>query len=139
MVDMGDEGGTRFAGSKKEGSAMRWGRETLLTAAILLVVAVQAMATQDVGTSEAKSAVKAAVGTVTAVTPESRTVVVESTLSGKPWILGVEVPEGLAVTAGGKTKKLEELQPGDRVRLRWIREENRLVAASIALLGSKAP
>ena len=118
---------------------MRWEREALVAAAILLLVAAPAMAAQDVGTGGAKAAERAAAGTVTAVTPASRTVVVESRLGGQPWILGVEVPEGLAITIGGKTRKLEDLKAGDRIRLRWIREENRLVAESIALVGGKAP
>lgn len=96
------------------------------------------MAAQDGGKGEAKAVVRATTGTVTTVTPESRTVVVEATLAGKPWILGVEVPENVAIAAAGKTRKLEDLKTGERVRLRWIREENRLVAESIAILGTKA-
>ncbi|MBI4841359.1 MAG: hypothetical protein HY803_09860 [candidate division NC10 bacterium] len=118
---------------------MRWEKKILVATAILFLVSEPAMAAQDVGKGEAKAAERAAAGTVTAVTPASRTVVVESTLSGKPWILGVEVPEGLAITVGGKTKKLDDLKAGERVRLRWIREENRLVAESIAVVGAKAP
>jgi hypothetical protein len=106
---------------------------------ILLAVAGAAVAAQDVAKGEAKEAVRAAAGTVVAVTPESRTVVLESTLGGKPWILGIEVPEGLSIAAGGKTKKLEDLKTGDRVRLRWIREEDRLVAETISVIGAKAP
>ena len=77
-------------------------------------------------------------GTVTAVTPESRIVVVESRLGGKSWILGVEVPEGVTIVTAKGGKKLEEIKTGDRVRLRWIREENRLVAESITVEG-RAP
>src|SRR3990172_9451375 len=47
-------------------------------------------------------------GTVTAVTPESRIVVVESRLGGKSWILGVEVPEGVTIVTAKGGKKLEE-------------------------------
>jgi hypothetical protein len=117
---------------------MGWEKATGVTAAILLAIAAPAMAAQDVGKSQAKVAERAATGTVIAVTPESRTVVVEATLAGKPWILGVEVPENVAIAAAGKTRKLEDLKTGERVRLRWIREENRLVAESIAILGTKA-
>lgn len=118
---------------------MRWDTMIVVAAAILLLVVSPAMAAQEEGKGEVKAAVQAATGTVAAVTPEPRTVVVESTLGGQPWILGVEVPEGLAITVGGKTKKLEDLKTGDRVRLRWIREENRLVAESIEVVGAKAP
>ena len=118
---------------------MRWEREALVAAAILLLGAAPTMAAQDAGKAEVKAAERAATGTVTALTPASRTVVVESRLGGQPWILGVEVPEGLAITVGGKTKKLDDLKAGERVRLRWIREENRLVAESISVIGAKAP
>lgn len=118
---------------------MRREKELLMATAIFLAFAAPAMAAQDAGKAEVKAAERAATGTVTALTPASRTVVVESRLGGQPWILGVEVPEGLAITIGGKTRKLEDLKAGDRIRLRWIREENRLVAESIALVGGKAP
>jgi hypothetical protein len=111
----------------------------LAASAILLGLTPRVLVAQDGGKGEAKEAVRAAAGTVVAVTPESRTVVLESTLGGKPWVLGIEVPEGLSIAAGGKTKKLEDLKTGDRVRLRWIREKDRLVAESIAVIGAKAP
>lgn len=74
-----------------------------------------------------------------AVMPASRTLVVESRLGGKLWVLGVEVPKDLAITAGGKTKRLEDLKEGERFSLRWIREKDRLVAESIEVIGAKAP
>lgn len=118
---------------------MRWERVARVASAIFFLAAASAMAAQDVDKGEVKAGERAATGTVLAVTPASRTLVVESRLGGQPWILGVEVPEGLAITVGGKTKKLDDLKAGDRVRLRWIREENRLAAESIAVVGAKAP
>ena len=118
---------------------MRWETVAGVASTIFLLAIAPAMAAREVGKGEAKAAERAATGTVLAVTPESRTLVVESRLGGQPWILGVEVPERLAVTAEGKTRKLEDLKAGDRVRLRWNREENRLVAESIAVAGAKAP
>lgn len=118
---------------------MRWEKKILVVTAILFLVSAPAMAAQDVDKGEVKAGERAATGTVLAVTPASRTLVVESRLGGQPWLLGVEVPDRLAVTAEGKTRKLEDLKAGDRVRLRWIREENRLVAESIAVVGAKAP
>lgn len=117
---------------------MRWETQVLAAVAVVLALPTLAIAAQDVTKGEAKVA-RAATGGVVAVTPESRTVVVEATLVGKPWVLGVEVPEGLAISAGAKTGKLEDLETGDRVRVRWIREENRLVAESISVIGAKAP
>jgi len=123
---------------RMEDRAMRGMSGVVVVVAILLAAAGMAMAAQDGPKGEAKAA-RAATGTLTAVTPESRTVVVESALGGKPWILGVEVREDLAISAGGKTKKLEGLKTGDRLRLRWLREENRRVAESISVIGAKAP
>lgn len=118
---------------------MRWDSLIIAAAASVLLVVSPGMAAQQEGKGEAKEGGRVATGTVTAVTPATRTLVVESRLRGEPWILGVEVPERLAVTVGGKTKKLEDLKAGERVRLRWNREKDRLVAESIDLLGSKGP
>jgi len=118
---------------------MRGMSGVVVVVAILLAAAGMAKAAQDGGKGEAKVAERAAAGTVVAVTPESRTVVVEATLAGKPWILGVEVPKGATITTGRGARKLEDLKAGERVRLRWIREENRLVAETISVIGAKAP
>ncbi len=53
--------------------------------------------------------------------------------------LGIEVPERAAITEGGKAEKLGDLKAGDRVRVRWVRTGDGLVADSIAVLGTKAP
>ncbi|MBI4537440.1 MAG: hypothetical protein HY712_05735 [candidate division NC10 bacterium] len=116
---------------------MRW--VGVIVATILLLVVSTAKAAQEEGRGVAKAGERAATGIVTAVTPASRTLVVESRLGGKPWILGVVVPRDLAIGAGGKTKKLEDLKAGDRVRIRWIRKDNELVAESVGLAGAKAP
>ncbi len=118
---------------------MGWKKATGVSAAFLLAIAAPAMAAQDVAKGESKTAVRATTGTVMAVTAESRTVVVEATLAGKPWILGVEVPKGATITTGRGARKLEDLKAGERVRLRWVREENRLVAETISVIGAKAP
>lgn len=117
---------------------MRWDGMIVAAAASVLLVVSPGVAAQAEGGGEAKEGGRVATGTVTAVTPGSRTLVVESRLGDKPWTLGVEVPKGLAVTAGEKTKKLEDLRTGERVRLRWNREKDRLVAESIDLLAAGA-
>ncbi len=118
---------------------MRWDGRIVAAAASVLLVVSPGVAAQPEGGGEAKEGGRVATGTVMAVTPATRTLVVESRLRGEPWILGVEVPEGLAVTVGGKTKRLEDLKPGERVRLRWNRERDRLVAESIEVMGPKVP
>ncbi len=110
----------------------------ILAASILFLIAASATAAES-AKGEAKDAGRVATGTVAAVTAATRTLVVESTLGGQPWILGVVVPDGLAVTIGGKAKQLEDLKAGERVRLRWIREQDRLVAESIEVVAAKAP
>jgi hypothetical protein len=121
----------------EEGRPMR--REKLIVAAAIVILIVSpAMAAQEEGKGEPKDGGWVATGSVIAVTPATRTLVVESQLDDHPWILGLEVPESLAITVGGKTKKLEDLRTGERVRLRWIREQDRLVAESIDLVGATA-
>ncbi len=116
---------------------MHWKQMTFW--AVLLWVAVSATTAEAVTARASKAAARVATGTVMAVTPGSRTLVVESTLRDQPWILGIEVPDRAAITGGGKTEKLGDLKAGDRVRVRWVRTEDGLVADSIAVLGTKAP
>src|SRR5574341_1792242 len=98
--------------------AMRAGAITL---ALLLTLAVgTAWGTTEVGHTQAAS------GMVVAVTPGSKTIVVESTLGGQPWIIGAEATEQTRFE--GKAKGLEDVQPGSRVTIKWLREEHRLVA-----------
>ncbi len=111
----------------------------MLAAAIVFLVVSPALAAQEEGKGGLKDGGRVTTGSVLAVTPATRTLVVESQLADHPWILGLEVPESLAITVGGKTKKLEDLRTGERVRLRWIREKDRLVAESIEVLAAKAP
>ncbi len=113
-------------------------KRLILAAALMFLMAVAAVAAEP-GKGEAKETGRAATGAVLAVTPASRTLVVESRLGGEPWILGVVVPANLAIKDDGKTKTLEELKAGDRVRIRWARTENELVAESIAVVERKSP
>jgi hypothetical protein len=70
--------------------------------------------------------VQGVAGTVVAVTPTSRTIVVESELDGQPWIIGAEVTG--ETKFAGRVNDLADLKPGDRVTIQWVREENRLAA-----------
>ena len=118
---------------------MRRDRMRVVAVVIVLLVVSPAMAAQEGEKGEVKEGGRVATGTITTVTPATRTLVVESRLGEKPWILGVEVSERLAITVGGKTGKLEDLRTGERVRLRWTREKDRLVAESIEVEGAKTP
>lgn len=75
--------------------------------------------------------VQAASGTVLAITEGSKTIVVESALDGKPWILGVEVTD--QTRFGGRAKGFQDVKAGGKVTIQWVREENRLTARSVTL------
>ena len=54
--------------------------------------------------------VQAATGTVVAVTPAAKTIVVESTLGREPWIIGAEVTDQTRFE--GKARGLDDVAPG---------------------------
>lgn len=75
--------------------------------------------------------VQTASGRVVAVTEGSKTIVVESSLGEKPWIIGAEVTD--QTRFGGRARGLQDVKTGDTVTIRWIREENRLAVQSVTL------
>ncbi len=83
------------------------------------------------GWSTEERRIQAASGTVTAVAEGSRTIVVESQLDGKSWVIGAEATDQTKFE--GKAKTLADVKPGDRVTIRWVREENRLVVQSVTV------
>ncbi len=87
--------------------------------------------------AESQAAARQASGTVTAVTEQSRTLVVEVPLGGKRMIVGVEVPESAAIIVKGKSGRLGDIRVGDRLTLRYIREEHRLVTKRIEVSGQR--
>ena len=102
-------------------------RKVLGVAAIVAAMALPA----GMALSAGEERVQAASGTVVAVTEGSKTIVVESTLGGKLWIIGAEVTD--QTRFGGKAKRLQDVRPGGKVTIQWIREENRLTARSVTL------
>jgi len=97
-----------------------------------LMVALAAMALAvgvAFGAEDGKG--QAAAGKVVAVTDASRTIVVESTLGGQPWIIGAEVTD--QTKFGGKAAGLKDVKAGDQVTIQWVREEHRLAAQSITV------
>lgn len=75
--------------------------------------------------------VQAASGTVVAVTEGAKTIVIQSTLDGKPWIIGAEVADDTKFE--GKAKGLKDVKPGDRVTMQWVRQEHGDVARSVTV------
>lgn len=101
----------------------------MVVSAGAIVLALALAGGAALAAEEAK--VQAASGTVVAVTEESKTIVVESTLDGKPWIIGAEATD--QTTFGGKAKEFKDVKPGDKVTIRWVREENRLAVRSVTV------
>ncbi len=94
-----------------------------------IVAAMALLAEMDLSAAEER--VQVASGTVVAVTEASKTIVVESMLGGKPWIIGAEVTG--QTRFGGKAKGLQDVRAGARVTIEWVRGENRLTIRSVTL------
>ena len=47
--------------------------------------------------------------------------------------IGAEVPDKASITAGKAPKTLADIKVGDKIRMKWVREENKLVVQSIAI------
>jgi len=99
----------------------------LRIAAIVAAMALPA----GMALSAGEEGVQVASGTAVAVTEASKTIVVESTLGGKPWIIGAEVTD--RTRFGGKARGLQDVRAGARVTIQWVREENRLAVRSVTL------
>lgn len=73
--------------------------------------------------------VQTASGTVVAVTPASRTIVVESKLDGKPWTVGAQATDKTKFT--GKAKALTDVKAGDKVTIQFAVGESGAVLRSL--------
>ena len=85
------------------------------------------------GGAIAKEAVRDMVGKVVAVVPGSRTIVMEAPVGKTIMTVGAEVPDKASITAGKAAKSLSDIKVGDKIRLKWVREEDKLVVQSIAI------
>ena len=63
-------------------------------------------------------------GKVSAVTLSSKTIVVEIPLGKDSLTVGGEVTDETEVSVDGKTATLNDIKVGDRVTVRWIKEEH---------------
>jgi hypothetical protein len=73
-------------------------------------------------------------GTIVAVVPESRTLVVDVPLGTEVLRIGTEVTERTKITAGGAPTSLESLTQGAEVRLQYYRVESGDEATSVEVL-----
>jgi hypothetical protein len=108
---------------------MRFRAGRLITAAIASLVFVGLMA----GVTHAKGAVRDIVGKVIALELGSKTIVMEAPSGKTVLTVGAEVPDTASITAGKVSKKLSDIKVGDKIRMKYIREEGRLVVQSIAI------
>jgi hypothetical protein len=70
-------------------------------------------------------------GKVSAVTVESRTIVVEIPRGTDSLTVGAEVLPEAILEADGQTIDLEDIQVGDQVRIEWSRTEQGILAHKI--------
>ncbi len=74
------------------------------------------------------------VGTIVAVVPGSRTLVVDVPLGNDVLRIGAEVTEATKITTGGKVTSLEKLEEGARVRIAFRRVDTGDEATSVTIL-----
>lgn len=86
-----------------------------------------------VGGALAKGEVRDMVGKVVAVELGSKTIVMDTTVGKSVVTVGAEVPDKASITAGNVAKKLSDIKVGDKIRMRYVREEDKLVVQSIAI------
>lgn len=97
---------------------------------LIAAVALSATTTLAAPTEQ----VRTASGTVTAVAPASKTIVVEAKVGGTTLVIGADVPEGTPIKGA---KSLAEIKAGNHVTIQWIKTDSGLTAKSISLLSSK--
>jgi len=86
-----------------------------------------------VGGALAKGEVRDMVGKVVAVELGSKTIVMDTTVGKSVMTVGAEVPDKASITAGNVAKKLSDIKVGDKIRMRYVREEDKLVVQSITI------
>lgn len=77
--------------------------------------------------------VRELVGTVVAVAPGSRTIVMDAPLGKCTLRVRAEVPEKASITAGTVPKILSDIKIGDTIRMRLLPKEDKLMVHSIAM------
>ncbi len=86
-----------------------------------------------VGDALAKGEVRDMVGKVVAVELGSKTIVMDTTVGKSVMTVGAEVPDKASITAGKVAKSLSGIKVGDKIRMKYVREEDKLVVQSIAI------
>ncbi|MBI3989658.1 MAG: hypothetical protein HY347_08570 [candidate division NC10 bacterium] len=94
------------------------GKKALLAGAILLAVLFFSL------TSAQEGRVQQMTGKVSALTLSSKTIVMEIPLGRDSLTVGGEVTDETEISVDGKTATLNDIKVGDRVTVRWIKEEH---------------
>ena len=90
--------------------------------------------TPSVTKAEKKSEVRRVRGEVTAVEPGAKTMVVKAMEGSKSLDIGVDITDKTIIREGKATKTLADLKIGDRVRLKYEKTADKLVADDIRIL-----
>ena len=104
---------------------------------VLLAMPVSRPAADEAERQASATRAAAYVGTVVAVTPDSRTLVVDVPLRETVLRVGAEVTDTTRITADGQAVSLDRLQTGDRVRISVRRIETGNEAISIEVLSGR--
>lgn len=83
-----------------------------------------------------EAVVRSAEGVVTHVEPKAvpPALVMKTQEGTRELLVGVDVPATTIIREGKSVKTLQDLKSGDRVWMRWTRQETRLVADAIHIL-----
>lgn len=93
-------------------------KKVLVAGAILFTVLFFSLASAQEGR------VRQMTGKVSAVTLSSKTIVVEIPLGKDSLTVGGEITDETEISIDGKTATLNDIKVGDRVTVRWIKEEH---------------
>jgi len=103
------------------------GRLVAAAAAGLVIAGLMTGATLEKGGS------RDVVGKVVAVETGSRMIVVDAAVGTGIMTIAAEMPDKATITAGKVAKNLSDIKVGDTVKMKYGREENRLIVQSIVI------
>ena len=103
------------------------GRLVAAAASGLMIIGLMTGATLEKGESRVMT------GKVVAVEAGSRMIVVDAAVDTGIMTIGAEVPDKAIITAGKVAKNLSDIKVGDTVKMKYGREENRLIVHSIVI------
>jgi len=103
------------------------GRLVAAAAAGLVIVCLMTGATLEKGGSRVLT------GKVVAVEAGSRMIMVDAAVGTGIMTIGAEAPDKATITAGKVAKNLSDIKVGDTVKMKYGREENRLIVHSIVI------